>query len=211
MRTTNTTTTFNTTNNRSSAMITVRPFIGQTDSGFPFQGYACIINGYWGTRSNGYHIWAMSEGKAHELGRKVAGQVGTTPATFIEWGVLPTRGAAPAPRPAPQAAPGPFATATPAARPAPVEAPRTVTVQAQAPRPRSAAQCAATLRLTSSNALRCERGDIGGDIGKMRKGVLTAMANYQEACKREGVGEDRELLENAVYAAGVDAIDSEAV
>jgi hypothetical protein len=59
--------------------------------------------------------------------------------------------------------------------------------------------------------MRCERGDIGGDLGKMRKGVLTALVNYQDACAREGIAADAEIVENANHAAGVDFADSEAV
>lgn len=204
-----TTTTRNTTTVRSTNMITVRPFIGQTEAGFPFQGFACLTNGYWATRSNGFHIWAMSEAKAHDLASKAAGQSSTTPASFVEWGTLPARGTAPAARPAPAVqTPGPFAQG---ASPAPHAAARPVPQQAAVSRPRSAAQCGATLRLTSSNAMRCERGEIGGDLGKMRKGVLTALANYRVACGREGIEADEELVENALHAAGADLADSEAV
>lgn len=77
-------------------------------------------------------------------------------------------------------------------------------------KPRSVAQCAATLRLTSGNALRCERGEIGGDITKARKAVATAMGNYATACKAAGVPVDGDLEADAKYAAGFDDLADDA-
>jgi hypothetical protein len=44
--------------------------------------------------------------------------------------------------------------------------------------------------LVSTNALRCERKEIGGDLGKARKAVETAFANYADACIAAGVEAD---------------------
>jgi hypothetical protein len=77
-------------------------------------------------------------------------------------------------------------------------------------KPRSVAQTAATLRLVSTNALRCERGEIGGDIAKARKAVATAFASYATACKAAGVEMDADLAENARFAAGFDDLADDA-
>jgi hypothetical protein len=200
----NTNTNVNTNSTRSSHMFATRPVILTTPNGFPQKGFALLMNGYWASRANGNHIWATSSERAMALSTACASGVATTPAYFVCWDdELPV------------AQPGPFAqqTAAPAApapqapqvvTPAVQTAPRAVPVQAAVTRPRSAAQCAATLRLTSTNALRCERGEIGGDIAKYRAGVMTALGNYHVACGREGIEADREVVENAIYAAGVE-------
>ena len=190
----------------------VAPFVSQTVNGYQQTGYALLSNGFWVTRSSGSHIWAMSEGKARELAVKAGGSVATTPEAFVRWGALvkavplATQHAAPV-----VAAPGPFATVAPApvAAPAPVvAAPAAAMVQAasaatSAPKkPRSVAQCAATLKLVTANAVRCERGEIGGDLAKARKAVGTAFDNYGAACKAAGVQVDADLADNAMWAAG---------
>ena len=190
----------------------VAAFVSQTVNGYQQTGYALLSNGFWVTRSSGSHIWAMSEGKARELAVKAGGSVATTPEAFVRWGALvkavplATQHAAPV-----VAAPGPFATAPVVAAPAPAPAPvvaamvQAASAAAAAPKkPRSVAQCAATLRLVSTNALRCERKEIGGDLGKARKAVGTAFDNYGIACKAAGVEMDAELVENAKFAAGFD-------
>lgn len=201
---------------------TVAPFVSKTENGYMQTGFALLQNGYWMTRSSGSHIWAMSESRALELAHKVGGKASTTPTAFVQWGVHVK--AAKAAAPAPVAA-GPFANlpATPVvAAPvvtAPVvaaPAPAAGVVQAAsaatgAPKkPRSVAQTAATLRLVSTNALRCERGEIGGDINKARKAVATAFASYATACKAAGVAVDGDLAENARFAAGFDDLADDA-
>ena len=201
------TTTTNTTANtfRSHAMFTTRPFVSRTESGYTQTGFALLTNGYWAVRASGTHIWATSPDRALALAAKVGGKVSTTPASFVEWGEVS--------RKAPLPAPGPFAQGGPASLPAAqpaVQAPRPVPVQAAVPRPRSAAQCRATLALVARNAVRCERGEIGGDLAKARKGVLTALANYEAACAAEGDGVDEGLVADALYAAGADLAAAEA-
>ena len=196
----------------------VAPFVSQTVNGYQQTGYALLQNGYWVTRSSGSHIWAMSEGKALELAVKAGGSVATTPEAFVRWGAM-VKSAPLAPQHQRVAAtPGPFATA-PATATAPVvaaPAPTAGVVQAAsaatgAPKkPRSVAQCAATLRLVSTNALRCERGEIGGDLAKARKAVGTAFASYATACKAAGVPVDGDLAENARFAAGFDDLADDA-
>jgi hypothetical protein len=191
---------------------TVAPFVSRTENGYLQTGYALLSNGFWMTRSSGSHIWAMSEGRALELSVKVGGKSSATPVAFVKWGVhVKAAKAAPV---VVAAAAGPFANlpATPVAATAPVvAAPAAGVVQAAsaaaavAPKkPRSVAQTAATLKLTSTNALRCERGEIGGDLGKARKAVATAFASYATACKAAGVEMDGELVENARFASGFD-------
>lgn len=200
---------------------TVAPFVSKTENGCMQTGYALLQNGYWMTRSSGSHIWAMSEARALELAVKVGGKASTTPPTFVQWGVHVKATAVKA-APAPVA--GPFANlpavvATPVvtapvaapAAPAPVAGVVQAASAATGPKkPRSVAQCAATLRLTSGNALRCERGEIGGDITKARKAVATAMGNYATACKAAGVPVDGDLEADAKYAAGFDDLADDA-
>lgn len=192
---------------------TVSPFVSRTENGYMQTGFALLQNGYWMTRSSGSHIWAMTEGRAFELAVKVAGKSAATPAAFVKWGVHVK--AAPVAKAAPVVAAGPFAN-LPAVVVAPVVAAPAVvapvagvvqaaSAAAAAPKaPRSVAQCAATLKLVTGNAMRCERGEIGGDVGKARKAVATAMGNYVTACKAAGVAVDSDLAENARYAAGFD-------
>jgi len=197
-------TTTTTANTRSLTMFTTRPFISRTENGYTQTGFALLTNGYWAVRSSGTHIWATSPERALALGGKVGGKAGTTPACFVEWGEVR--------KAAPVAVPGPFAQGGPAApvpAAAPVQAPRPVPVQA-AVRPRSAAQCRATLALVARNAVRCERGEIGGDLSKARKGVLTALAHYEAACAAEGDGVDEGIVADALYAAGADLAAAEA-
>ena len=199
------TTTTNTTANtfRSLTMFTTRAFVTQSESGYLQTGHALLTNGYWAVRAGGTHIWATSPDRALALAGKVGGKVGTTPATFVEWGEVTRR--------APLPAPGPFAQGGPASQAAsqPTATPRTVPVQAAVPRPRSAAQCRATLALVARNAVRCERGEIGGDLAKARKGVLTALGNYEAACAAEGGAVDEGLVADALYAAGADLAAAE--
>jgi hypothetical protein len=183
-------------------MFATRPVILSTPNGFPQKGFALLVNGYWAVRGNGYHIWATSSERAMALSTACASGVATTPANFVGWAdEMP--GAQPGPfarnvatAPAPQAP----QTVTPAVQ----TAPRAVPVQAAVTRPRSAAQCAATLRLCAANTLRCESGDIGGDLGKYRAGVMTALANYEAACQRDGLVADRDIVDYAHHAAGVE-------
>ena len=192
---------------------TVSPFVSTTENGYMQTGYALLQNGYWMTRASGSHIWAMSEGRALELAVKVGGKSATTPAAFVKWGVHVKATAVKA---APVVAAGPFANLPATVVAAPVVVAGVVqaaSAAAAAPKPpRSVAQCAATLRLVTSNSMRCERGEIGGDIGKARKAVATAMGNYVTACKAAGVALDGDLAENARFAAGFDDLaDDEAM
>jgi hypothetical protein len=200
---------------------TVSPFVSKTENGYLQTGFALLQNGYWMTRSSGSHIWAMSEARALELAVKVGGKSATTPTAFVGWGVHVKATAVKA---APVVAAGPFANlpatvvAAPVVIAAPVVAAPTAGVvqaasaaAAAAPKkPRSVAQCAATLKLTSSNALKCERGEIGGDIAKARKAVATAFASYATACKAAGVEMDGDLVDNARFAAGFDDLADDA-
>ena len=201
----------------------VAAFVSQTVNGYQQTGYALLSNGFWMTRSSGSHIWAMTEARAFDLAHKASDKASTTPPEFVRWGALvkavplATQHAAPV-----VAAPGPFATVAPAPVAAPVVvapvvvAPVAATVQAAsaaaaAPKkPRTVAQCAATLKLTSTNALRCERKEIGGDLNKARKAVATAFGNYVAACKMAGVAVDADLAENARFAAGFDDVADDA-
>lgn len=197
---------------------TVAPFVSTTENGYMQTGFALLQNGYWMTRSSGSHIWAMSEARALELAVKVGGKSATTPTAFVGWGVHVKATAVKA-APAPVAA-GPFAnlpaapvvTAPVVAAPAPAAGVvQAASAATGAPKkPRSVAQCAATLKLTSSNALKCERGEIGGDIAKARKAVATAFGNYATACKAAGVEMDGDLAENARFAAGFDDLADDA-
>jgi hypothetical protein len=196
---------------------TVSPFVSKTENGYLQTGYALLQNGYWMTRSSGSHIWAMSEARALELAVKIGGKSATTPVAFVQWGVHSK--AAPVAKAAVVAA-GPFANlpATPVAGVvAPVvAAPAAATVQAAsaaatAPKkPRSVAQCAATVKLCSVNAMRIEGGG-KGDIGKARTAVATAFGNYVAACKAAGVEIDADLEADAKYAAGFDDKADDAV
>ena len=193
---------------------TVSPFVSTTENGYMQTGYALLQNGYWMTRASGSHIWAMSEGRALELAVKVGGKSATTPAAaFVKWGVHVKATAVKA---APVVAAGPFANLPATVVAAPVVVAGVVqaaSAAAAAPKaPRSVAQCAATLKLVTGNAMRCERGEIGGDITKARKAVATAMGNYVTACKAAGVALDGDLAENARFAAGFDDLaDDEAM
>jgi hypothetical protein len=193
---------------------TVSPFVSKTENGYLQTGFALLSNGYWMTRSSGSHIWAMSEGKALELAVKVGGKSATTPTAFVKWGVhVKAAKAAPV---VVAAAAGPFAN-LPATPVAVVAAPVAGVVQAAsavaaAPKkPRTVAQTAATLKLVTGNCMRCERGEIGGDLGKARKAVATAFASYATACKAASVEMDGELVENAKFAAGFDDVADDAV
>ena len=195
---------------------TVSPFVSKTENGYLQTGFALLQNGYWMTRASGSHIWAMSESRAFDLAHKVGGKSATTPGAFVQWGVHVKATAVKA---APVVAAGPFANlpATPVvAAPVVIAAPTAGVVQAAsaaaaAPKaPRSVAQCAATLKLVTSNCMRCERGEIGGDLGKARKAVATAFASYATACKAAGVPVDSDLAENARFAAGFDDLADDA-
>lgn len=194
----------------------VAAFVSQTVNGYQQTGYALLSNGYWVTRASGSHIWAMSEAKARELAVKAGGSVSTTPEAFVRWGAM-VKSVPLAPQHVRVAAPGPFATAPVAAPVVAAPAPAAGVVQAAsaatgAPKkkPRSVAQTAATLRLVTGNAMRCERGEIGGDINKARKAVATAMGSYVTACKAAGVPVDGDLAENASFAAGFDDLADDA-
>jgi len=189
-------------------MFSTRPCVLTTPNGYPQRGVALLVNGYWAVRGNGYHIWATSPERALALSSACAGGVATTPANFVGWAdEMPAAQPGPFARPAAQQPSAPASQVTTAApRPVPQQAAVT-----PAPALRSPAQCRNTLRLCSVNALRCERGEIGGDLGKMRKGVLTALRNYQDACAREGVAIDEDAVADAIHAAGVDEVDAEAV
>ena len=193
---------------------TVAPFVSKTENGYMQTGYALLQNGYWMTRSSGSHIWAMSEARAFELAVKVGGKSATTPTAFVGWGVHVKATAVKA-APAPVAA-GPFANLPATGVAAPVAAPAAGVVQAAsaaaaAPKaPRSVAQCAATLKLVTGNAMRCERGEIGGDLGKARKAVATAYTSYATACGAVGVALDGDLVANAKFAAGFDDLADDA-
>ena len=192
----------------------VAPFVSQTVNGYQQTGFALLSNGFWVTRSSGSHIWAMSEGKARELAVKAAGSVATTPTAFVRWGAM-VKSAPLAPQLVRVAAPGPFATAPVVAVAAPVvAAPAAATVQAAsaavAPKkPRTVAQCAATVKLCNSNAMRIEGGG-KGDIGKARAAVATAFGNYVAACKVAGVAVDGDLEADAKYASGFDDLADDA-
>ena len=133
-------------------------------------------------RSNGSAIFASTETRLSQLvADKASGTTTTLPTDFAGW----VTAANPAPR---QDGYRPFSASRRA------ESSRT-TVQQQEDRPRTPGECGATLAMCLTNATRCLRGQIGGDLVKYAKSVDTALDNYLAAVARTGSKANPSLLD----------------
>lgn len=133
---------------------------------------AQVSDGTFLGRSNGDAIFASTETRLSQLVEKARGTTTTLPENFAGW----VTASAPAPR---QEGFRPFGQqGANRARASRAEAVRTP------------AQCRALLALVVKNATRCLNGEIGGDLDKYAKGVVTALASYRSACGVHGVPVD---------------------
>lgn len=172
-------------------------------TGLPINAYGVTDGQGLGLRANGNVLYALSEGKASEISRKVATFANRFPADFVGWGhnhqmrvTIPpvVSRSAPAVALAPAPVPG-FSTpvgrrATPA--PVPVERPKGAD--------RSANQCAASLRNKVQQAPKIVAGSDRTDPGAYLGALDTSVRNFSMAAAREGYEGAEELVEAAKAA-----------